>query len=160
MQSSCILKILESFILDYLDDKIFFNCRQFGFMGGLSTSHPCLLLKEILQQYTNLKSSCYGLFIDLSKAFDRISHFKLGEKLLSSGIPSDLVEIIMVYLRNQVARVRWSGSVGEYKYIERGVRQGGILSPFLFKFFIDDLLNKVSDFEVGCRIGRSRVNIL
>ena len=160
MQSSCILKILESFILDYLNDKVFFNCRQFGFMGGLSTSHPCLLLKEILQQYTNLKSSCYGLFIDLSKAFDRISHFKLGEKLLSSGIPSDLVEIIMVYLRNQVARVRWSGSVGEYKYIERGVRQGGILSPFLFKFFIDDLLNKVSDLEVGCMIGLSRVNIL
>ena len=160
MQSSCILKILESIILEYLDEKIHFNSRQFGFVGNHSTSHPCLLLKEILFEYTKNKSSSYGLFIDLSKAFDRVNHFKLGSKLLDRGIPSDLVEIIMVYLRNQMARVRWCDSVGEYRYINRGVRQGGKLSPFLFKFFIDELLNKISNLDEGCMIGLSRINIL
>ena len=160
MQSSCILKILESIILDYLDEKIDFNSRQFGFVSGHSTSHPCLLLKEILYECTKNKSSSFGLFIDLSTAFDRVNHFKLGEKLLDRGIPSDVVEIIMVYLRNQMARVRWCESVGDYRYINLGVRQGGILSPFLFKFFIDDILNNISDLGEGCMIGLSRVNIL
>ena len=46
MQSSCLLKLFEFHILDILEEKLFFNDRQFGFKKGTSTTDACLLLKE------------------------------------------------------------------------------------------------------------------
>ena len=43
----------------------------------------------------------------ISKAFGRVDHFLLGEMLLYRGIPSDVFHLVMFYLRNQMARVRW-----------------------------------------------------
>ena len=45
MQSSCFLKLFEIHILSILEEKIHFNCRQFGFKKGSSTSEDFLLLK-------------------------------------------------------------------------------------------------------------------
>ena len=66
----------------------------------------------------------------------------------------------MNYLRNQTARVVWGGEVGEYHSVDEGVRQGGILSPFLFKLYIDTLISEISKMEVGCKFGVVRMNIL
>lgn len=160
MQSSCILKIFETHVLNILSEKIFFNSRQFGFCSGLSTSDPCLLLKEVIHEYTKGKNSCYVTFIDLSKAFDRVDHFILGQKLLDQGLPIDIIYILMCYLRNQCAKVTWRGASSNFYEIQDGVRQGGILSPFLFKFYIDDLMGNISDMNEGCTFGISKLNIL
>ena len=66
----------------------------------------------------------------------------------------------MRYQRNQRARVCWNGSQGQYSYIDKGVRQGGILSPFLFKFYIDGIINKISNTNKGCKLGLVRINII
>ena len=66
----------------------------------------------------------------------------------------------MRYLRNQQARVCWDGEKGQYLFIDQGVRQGGILSPFLFKLYIDKVIQKISQTNVGCSLGYIRVNIL
>lgn len=160
MQSSCLLKIIEIFILDFLSEKINFNSRQFGFLSKASTSHATLLIKEIAFNYTKNKSNVYTLFADLSKAFDRVDHFKLGSMLIDRGVPTDIVKIIMVYLRNQFGRIKWNDSNGEYKIVNKGVRQGGILSPFLFKLYIDDLLTTLNNNNEGCIFGLGRVAVI
>ena len=66
----------------------------------------------------------------------------------------------MQYLRNQSARVCWNNESGEVKFIDKGVRQGGILSPFLFKLYIDNMISHISSQEVGCRLGFLRMNII
>jgi len=46
------------------------------------------------------------------------------------------------------------GSVVSYFYVlKTGVRQAGVLSPFLFSVFIDDLVKLVNKDNIGCRIG-------
>ena len=160
MQSSCILKLLELHILEFLDEKVFFNSTQFGFERGVSTSHACLLLKEILFKYRINNMKVYALFADLSKAFERVDHFKLGNLLLSRNVPPDLVHLIMVYLRNQKARVRWNGSSGDYSYVNWGVRQGGIISPLLFKLYVDDILDKINSKNEACSFGLSRIGAI
>ena len=160
MQSSCILKIVEMHILQILTEKIIFNHRQFGFRRGVSTTDACYLLKEVMHNYSKGKQCGYATFIDMSKAFDRVDHFKLGKKLMSRNIPIDIIYLIMHYLRNQQANVVWKGASSHFSYLEEGVRQGGILSPFLFKLYIDDLIGNIACMEEGCMLGISRLNIL
>ena len=114
--------------------KYFFNYGQFGFKSNISTYHASILIKEIVQHYSkNKKKRVFSLFADFSKAFDRVDHFKLGDMLIDRGVPSDVVHLILFYLRNQKVRVRWELSTGNFKYINVGLRLRGILSPFLFK---------------------------
>ena len=160
MQSSCILKIFEKHILDVLSEKVFFNHRQYGFRRCVSTTDTCFILKEIMFSYSQCKKSGVATFIDLSKAFDKVNHFVLGEKLLEKDVPIDIVFILMHYLRNQQAKVNWKSASSRYARIESGVRQGGILSPFLFKFYIDDIIQNISLMREGCTLGIVKVNIL
>ena len=160
MQSSCLLKVLEIHILDILEEKIHFNFRKFGFKKGASTTDACYILKEVIHRYLKGKGNVFSAFIDLSKAFDKVDHFILGNILMDKDIPLDIVILIMHYLRNQSARILWDGEFGEYHAINEGVRQGGILSPFLFKLYIDSVIKEIGNLEMGCRLGFLRINIL
>ena len=160
MQSSCLLKIMEIHILSVLEEKVFINFRQFGFKKGCSTSDACYVLKETIISYTQEKGKAFVAFIDLSKAFDKVDHFVLGQQLLDRKLPPDIILLLMFYLRNQSARVCWNGEKGQIRRVESGVRQGGILSPFLFKLYIDSIINTISEKEIGCRLGFTRMNIL
>lgn len=160
MISSCFLKLFEMHILSILEEKVSFNFRQLGFSSGLSTNDSCFLLKETIYPYIKNGGKAYAAFIDLSKAFDKVDHFILGNILLDRNISPDIVLIIMNYLRNQRARVLWKNKHGMYNDVNYGVRQGGILSPFLFKLYIDNVINHISDMNVGCRQHTLRINIL
>ena len=110
--------------------------------------------------YTRNKDKAYALFVDLSKAFDTVDHFHLGNMMIERDLPPDIVFFIMHYLRNQRARIVWNGEKGQYVFIDTGVRQGGILSPFLFKLYIDHILTDISNINRGCKFGVLRLNIL
>ena len=117
-------------------------------------------MKEVVYEHSKSKKTGIITFIDLSKAFDKVHHFKLGKMLMDEDIPIDIVFILIHYLRNQSAKIVWNNVSSEYHGIEWGVRQGGILSPFLFKFYINSVINEMSSMDEGCCIGISKVNIL
>ena len=50
-------------------------------------------------------------------------------------------------------RVKWNGMQGKSFKVQNGVKQGGVLSPYLFVIFIDNLIKKVKDSKLGCYIG-------
>ena len=79
------------------------------------------------------RKKIYLCFVDYQKAFDRVRHDKLAEVMVKAGIP-DLERrlIINIYWR-QHAAVRWDGEVSREVGVERGVRQGCVISPMLFK---------------------------
>ena len=122
MQSSFFLKIIEIQVLDVLEEKVVFNVREFGLRKGTSTTDACYILKEIVYRYTRGKGKAFTAFIDLSKAFDKVDHFILGNILLDNNLPTDIVLLIMHYLRNQTARITWNDAKGDYFNIEEGVR--------------------------------------
>lgn len=161
MQSSNLLKMFELILLSILEEKISLNSFQFGFKKDNSTADAALLLKETIHHNLDFpKSKQYALYIDLSKAFDSVDHFKLGNILLNRGVPPDLLLILMNYLRNQTAFVCWNGNSGNKCHIKKGVRQGGCLSPFLFKLYIDDCISLISELEDGTKFGFVKINVL
>ena len=112
------------------------------------------MLKEAVLKYRSLNSNyVYSCFLDASKAFDRVSHYVLFDKLLKRGVPLYVVRILIFWYTSQTMYVRWNNVLSSGFGVSNGVRQGGILSSYLFCVYMDDLSIKLNDIKVGCTIG-------
>jgi hypothetical protein len=78
--------------------------------------------------------------LDATKAFDRVHYCKLFRFLVKRGLPLSIVRILInLYTVNQV-RVLWAGLASDYFSARNVVKQGGLISPILFRIYIDALL--------------------
>ncbi len=83
--------------------------------------------------YNNNGSDVYSCLLDCSKAFDRIRHDKLLQKLISTGLPPVITRSLMnIYVDSHI-RVRWKNAVSEPFGATTGVKQGSVLSPILVR---------------------------
>ena len=121
-----------------------------GFKHGSSTSLCTSLIEQVISRYNNRGSKVLGCFLDASKAFDMVDHGILFCKLLKRDLPSPIICFLLHWYIMQKMRVRWDHQFSESFSISNGVRQGSVLSPFLFAVYLDGLLEELSASGVGC----------
>jgi hypothetical protein len=160
MMSSIFLKIFEVCLLNRIKDFFIFNDRQHGFRENYSTSTAIFTLKETIHSYLDKKSTVYASFLDIAGAFDKVNHGILMNKLISLKIPNVFINIISFMYENQYACVKYKNSLSNSWNIKNGVRQGGVLSPFFFSCYIDEILEKISTSGKGTKLGLSYSNII
>lgn len=98
-------------------------------------------LQETICHYNDHGSSVYVAFLDCKKAYDTVWRKALMFKLHKLGLKGKIWKIIDDCHINNESTVAVNGTISEWFKIRQGVRQGGVLSGFLYCVFINDLLN-------------------
>ena len=151
--SSLVLKLLDWIIIINYGHLLKTDDFQFGFEENCSTSLCSWVVYETIDRYIRGGSKVYGVLMDCSKAFDTIQHSKLFQKLLDVGIPPIIVRLMIFLYKKQTADVRWKNKFSFEFNIRNGVRQGAVLSPILFCFYMDNLFKLLRESKSGCWVG-------
>ena len=85
-----------------------------------------------------------GVFLDISKAFDKVWHEGLLLKLNQNGISGNLLKLLHDFLSYRKQQVVLNGQHSSWDNINARVQQGSILGPLLFLIYINDLSNNLS----------------
>ena len=116
--------------------------------------------KQTASYFVTHGSSVHVVFLDASKAFDRVLHMKLFEKLIQRKVPMCFVRLLKHWYKEQKMEIKWGKHFSEPFHVSNGVRQGGVLSPYLFAVYLDDLSNELKNIKAGCYIGEVFLNHL
>src|SRR5437867_3159987 len=107
--------------------------------------------KVVKRKKTTKRKKLYLCFIDYQKAFDRVKHKKLAEVMEKAGISELERRVIINLYWRQHAAVRWNGEVGREVVVEKGVRQGCVISPLLFNLYSEFMIKEALENEDGIK---------
>jgi hypothetical protein len=149
--TSNVCKVLESIIKDsiikHLADNLLINDSQHGFVKGRS----CLTnLLEFLEDVTNSLDKGKPvdvIYLDFQKAFDKVPHKRLLEKVKSLGIEGTVYNWIKDWLNDREQRVILGNAASDWVKVTSGVPQGSVLGPILFLIYINDI-----DDGIACKL--------
>ena len=161
--SNSVSKILESLLLSYIYSDNVADEYQFGFKSKHSTASCTHVLKQVINYYRNRGSHVFTCFIDFQKAFDNVDYWLLFYKLINSDSSPKLhvaARLLAFWYSHQQTSVLWQDTLSAPFTIHNGVRQGSLLSPFLFRFYIRDLIDKITNLNCGCIYYGIKLNML
>ena len=117
----------------------FLSKHQCGLRKGYSTQQCLLAMLEKWRSAVDNKKTFEVLLIDLSKAFDCLSHELLLAKLHAYGFSIPALRLVYSYLKNRKQRTKINSAYSYWEEILFGVPQGSILGPLLFNIFLCDI---------------------
>ena len=135
-------KIIHTRLAETLDE--FIRQEQAGFRPGHSCSDHIFTLRQILEQSKEWNVPLYANLVDFEKAFDSIHRDSLWKILRHYGIPSKLVNVIKMLYSDFKCQVICNTALTDDFSVTTGVKQGCILSPFLFILGMDWVLKQVT----------------
>lgn len=145
-------KLLFNRLIEFLEINNLLDGEQHGFRKGRSATTAAIDFIESIINAIEAGEKVGGLFMDLSKAFDSVSHNLLIKKLTKFKIKDPILSWIKSYLTNRQQYVELTYKSGnqiltkksQLKNIRHGVPQGSILGPLLFLCYINGLPKVIS----------------
>ena len=126
-----------------------------------NTRHQTANIRWILERAMEYGKTIFICFIGYGKAFDCADHSRMCNTLRSRGVPEHLRVLIKGLYTKQEAAVRMEYGNTEWFEMRKGVRQGYILSPYLFNLYSEYILRRVGfEDNIGIKVGGRTINNL
>ena len=150
---SVLSKVLERCVLTKIRDHLLslINKAQHGFIPGRSCTPQLLQVLHLIGSLLDSGKQTDVIYIDMSKAFDKVDDTALLYKLEHrSSISRRLLRWFKSYLSNRRQQVTVLGYTSPVSLVTSGVPQGSILWPILFPLYVNDLPDPVQNSKVAC----------
>jgi hypothetical protein len=136
-------KIFEYVLKRRLEDYVYANNimskTQFGYTKGSNTEVAMIHILDDIYKGVDSNSATALTCLDLSAAFDCVSHSIILNKLRKMKIPSEFLSIFASYFKNRTQFVCIGNSLSNVAIVEYGVAQGGIISGLLFNLYVNSI---------------------
>ena len=139
--SKILLRIIMKRIEHKLENEI--HETQAGFRRGRGTRDHICNMRISLEKCREYNIDLHACFIDYSKAFDCVQHQKLWNIMKDMYFPTHIIQLIESLYHEQQATIKVGGETAEWFEIQKGVRQGCILSPYLFNIYAENIMRNV-----------------
>jgi len=132
---------------------------QFGFKSALGTREALFAIQVLVQNCKDVQKDVFLGFIDYEKAFDRVQHNKLIQILENMDIDEKDIQCIKNLYWHQTAKVKSEDITTADLQINRGVRQGCILSPLLFNIYSEKIFQEsIAEENKGIKVNGKFIN--
>ena len=121
--------------------------EQAGFRSKRSTTEHIFILRNILEQANEWRAGLYIHFVDFEKAFDSVHRESLWNIMRSYGIPGKMVRVIADIYEDFECAVIDGSETSDWFKIKSGVKQGCVMSGFLFLLALDWIMRKVTAYK-------------
>ena len=154
------LKILQARLQQYMNYEL--PDVQAGFRKSRGTRDQIAMIRWIMGKAREFQINIYICFIDYAKVFDCVDHNKLWKILKEMGIPDHLTCLLRNLYVGQEATVRTGHWTIDWFQIQKGVRQGCILSPCLFNLCAEYIMKNagLEEAQAGIKIVGRNINNL
>ena len=132
-------RIVKDEIVTHLETNKGISEAQHGFRTGRSPQTNLIEFQNTTTKWLDEGSAFDVLYLDFEKAFDKVSHGKLLEKLRRAGIVGKARNWLEDWLSGRKQRVRVEGEFSEWVEVVSSVIQGSVLGGTLFNAYIDDI---------------------